>query len=162
MLLQFILIGVCLLGMALMWAKNLRLAQLGFVLWVAAPWIMPFMEQPRFWDIAIWQMWGAVAIAGGLVLAVWATLQLKKEASSGKLVMTGPYKHIRHPLYLGLVFVYVGLCWVMSAIYSFYFGLIVLAIIWLQAYLEEKIYLAPKFGDEFINYKKASGMFWFK
>ena len=60
------------------------------------------------------------------------------------------------------LFVFVGWWWVWAAVYSFYFGMFILALIWLQAYLEEKFILEKQFGDQYRGYKQQTGMFWIK
>ena len=42
--------------------------------------------------------WGAGISAAGLVLRAWAAGSIRKDR---ELATTGPYAHIRHPLYLG-------------------------------------------------------------
>lgn len=79
-----------------------------------------------------------------------------------KFITSGPYQFVRHPLYLGMIFACVGWWWVFSAIYSFYFGMIILALIWIEAYLEEKYSLVKIFGEKYIEYRRHTGMFWIK
>jgi protein-S-isoprenylcysteine O-methyltransferase Ste14 len=57
---------------------------------------------------------------------------------------------------------FVGWCWVWAAVYSFYFGLIILALHWIAAYLEEKLTLEKLFGKDFACYRQNTGMFWIK
>lgn len=65
-------------------------------------------------------------------------------------------------MYLGLIFVWVGWWWVWAAVYSFYFGMFILALAWIQGYLEEKLVLEKKFGDKYREYRRQTGMFWVK
>jgi protein-S-isoprenylcysteine O-methyltransferase Ste14 len=52
-------------------------------------------------------------IIGGTVFAVWATLALARSISimpeARRLVTSGPYAYVRHPLYVGEFFVLLGL-----------------------------------------------------
>lgn len=48
---------------------------------------------------------GAVSIAFGLVIRGWAAGHLRREE---RLTASGPYAHLRHPLYLGSAFILVG------------------------------------------------------
>ena len=79
-----------------------------------------------------------------------------------KVITTGPYHFVRHPLYLGLVFFIVGWWWVWSAVYSFYIGMFMLLLIWVNAFWEEKTIMEKQFGSEYKEYKKHAGMFWIK
>jgi protein-S-isoprenylcysteine O-methyltransferase Ste14 len=60
------------------------------------------------------------------------------------------------------MFVLVGWWWVFAAVYSFYFGMLVLALLWLQGYFEEKLVLEKKYGSVYLAYKQQTGMFWIK
>jgi len=50
--------------------------------------------------------WGAPISAAGLLLRAWAAGHLEKNE---RLAMTGPYAHLRNPLYAGTVLVAAGL-----------------------------------------------------
>jgi protein-S-isoprenylcysteine O-methyltransferase Ste14 len=98
---------------------------------------------------------GWVVAAAGLVLAVWAGWTMGSSLSPfprpprhAELVDRGPYRSLRHPLYVGGVLFFAGL----SLVFSVY-GLVltvVLAIFWLaKARLEERHLLArfPEYAD---------------
>ena len=113
-----------------------------------------FIGQPRFdLDFYWWRVAGFVAIFLGIGLFAWARKSV---------IFTGPYQYVRHPLYLAEIFIFVGWWWVWAAVYSFYFGMFILAIIWLQAWLEEKLLLVPKYGAKYLEYRQQTGMFWIK
>jgi len=48
---------------------------------------------------------GAVVVGVGLVVRGWAAGHLRREAP---LTVSGPYAHVRHPLYLGTAFILAG------------------------------------------------------
>ncbi|MBU1935618.1 hypothetical protein KKF04_06180, partial [Patescibacteria group bacterium] len=77
-------------------------------------------------------------------------------------ITSGPYNWLRHPQYLSAIFIFIGWWWIFAAVYSFYFGMIIIATIWLNAYLEEKILLQKKFGQKYAEYQISAGMFWVK
>ena len=117
------------------------------------------LPQPRF-QLDFYWFWlaGFLAIVLGLAIYVWAKLQLKNDG----LVTAGPYHFVRHPQYLGIIFILIGWWWVWAAVYAFYYGLFIISAIWLVAYLEEKLILVKSFGDQFQQYRQQTGMFWFK
>jgi protein-S-isoprenylcysteine O-methyltransferase Ste14 len=124
-----------------------------------------FPTQPRFLlDFFWWRIAGVIAIILGLGIYYWAISEFKKvnKEEPGKLIETGPYKYVRHPMYLGMLFVYVGWWWAWSAVYAFYFGMLIIAAIWLQALIEEKLFAEKTFGDKYREYRKITGMFWIK
>lgn len=141
----------------------------GYLLILLIPLALVCPAQPVFaLDYFWWRIAGVAAIVAGLALALWAVLELQKsgarwhDAAPAVLVTSGPYQFVRHPIYLGKVFMLVGWWWIWGEAYAFYFGMIVLALIWLHAYLEEKLVLEKKFGQKYLEYRQRTGMFWIK
>ena len=134
------------------------------------PFLTVFFGQPLFQlDYFWWKISGVVAIIFGFGILGLSYYEMKRQGAvmrfkedPGSFVKTGPYQYVRHPYYLGLVFVWVGWWWIWAAVYSFYLGMIILALLWIQAYLEEKYILNKQFGDEYRKYKQVTGMFWIK
>ncbi|MFB3127731.1 MAG: isoprenylcysteine carboxylmethyltransferase family protein [Candidatus Acidiferrales bacterium] len=48
---------------------------------------------------------GAILVAAGVAVRAWAAGHLRRE---GAVTVTGPYAHLRHPLYLGTAFILAG------------------------------------------------------
>ncbi len=140
----------------------------GSFIFTFLPLLPVFFDQPRFeLDYFWWRVAGAALIILGIALVVWAKSVVGKVLTSlgetpGELTTSGPYQFFRHPMYLGLIFVWVGWWWVWAAVYSFYFGMFILALAWIQGYLEEKLVLEKKFGDKYREYRRQTGMFWVK
>jgi len=173
MQIQWLFVGLFALNMLLCWitvlTKKLKLYEyLAAVIFVVLPLITVLFEQPRFeLDFFWWRIVGVVAILVGLALSLWARLTFIRagvvfSVLPQKLVTSGPYKFVRHPQYLGLVFIWVGWWWVWAAVYAFYFGMFILALTWIEAYLEEKILFEKEFGGQYREYKRHTGMFWIK
>lgn len=96
---------------------------------------------------------------------IWATkvlgdnfsqdIAIKKEH---QLIITGPFKFVRHPQYLSQFFMDLGGA---AATLSFVLAplaLIQIPFLFFRASLEDKL-LEKHFGENFRNYKKKSGMF---
>ena len=129
----------------------------GTVILAILPVLSVFLPQPRFeLDFFWWRIAGIAIMLLGILIAGWAILEFKKQ-NVNNLVTSGPYQFVRHPQYLGLIFVWAGWWWLWAAAYSFYFGMIILALTWLHAYFEEK-----QLGDQYREYRKNTGMFWIK
>lgn len=128
------------------------------------PLLAVFPGQPRFeLDYFWWRIAGFIAIVFGIGIYIWAIKEFRTALKEGnKLVDTGPFQFVRHPMYLGTIFIYVGWWWIWAAVYAFYIGMFVLASIWLQAYIEEKLVLEKDFGDQYREYRSKTGMFWIK
>ncbi|MDD5594453.1 MAG: isoprenylcysteine carboxylmethyltransferase family protein [Candidatus Margulisbacteria bacterium] len=173
MTIQVLLLALFAANLALIWLAQFQdkfkwYRFLGAFILVVLPLASVFFQQPVFeLDYFWWRIAGVIAIILGLGLIVWAKLTVASlPAEIGqqpkKLRTEGPYAFVRHPIYLGLIFVFVGWWWAAAAVYSFYFGMVILAMIWIEAYLEEKLLLEKIFGAEFIDYRRRTGMFWIK
>ncbi|MFH1386425.1 MAG: methyltransferase [bacterium] len=166
MLIQIGIVLLFILNLALLWGDILpAYRKTGKYLLILLPLVSVIFPQPHFGlDYFWWYPVGVGTIIAGLVLFRWT---IKQEAPDfgimpDKLIASGPYNYLRHPLYLSLIFIFVGWWWVWAAAYSFYFGMIIVAMIWVQGYLEEKFVLEKKFGSEFKSYLEKTGMFWLK
>jgi methanethiol S-methyltransferase len=164
---QIIFVGLFALNLYPLW-KTGRYRLPGNFFFLCLPLVTPFLDQPRFaLDYFWWRAAGLIAVMLGAALLVWTQRSLGKVfANIGEppaaLATSGPYELFRHPFYLGLIFIFVGWWWLWAAVYAFYFGMFILALIWVQGYLEEKLVLEKKFGDRYREYKKDTGMFWVK
>lgn len=140
----------------------------GALVFLVIPVLTVLFDQPHFeLDYFWWRIAGGAAILAGAAIVLLAVVELRKLNLKvldlpGVMVATGPYQYVRHPVYLGLIFVFVGWWWVWAAVYSFYFGMFILAMIWIQGYLEEKLILEKQFGDKYRECRQNTGMFWIK
>ncbi len=169
---QILFVILFALNLAVLWAALLSGRFLGYrfaayALFLLIPMVTVYFEQPHFQlDYSWWMVGGYVAIALGVACCYFAKQEMKEhgalwyQAHPTKLVTTGLYRYIRHPIYLGLIFFLVGWWWIWSAAYSFYFGMFILALIWLHGYLEERLIMEKKFGQAYLEYKRTTGMFW--
>jgi protein-S-isoprenylcysteine O-methyltransferase Ste14 len=83
----------------------------------------------------------------------WSLSVQKKE--NHELIQTGIYKIIRHPIYSGLLLLFIGNCIVVGD----YRGIIAIVIVfisfWYKLKKEEKL-LIETFGEKYIEYKKQT------
>lgn len=157
------------LALPLLFPKQLWLRLVSLPLKLIIPMLMVFPAQPHFeLDYYWWYVAGCIAMVSGAGIALIANLELAKHNvlwygwEPPQLVKTGLYRYLRHPIYLGLIFFLVGWWWVWAAVSAFYFGMVILALIWAHAYIEEKLTLEQKFGADYFAYRKTTGMFWIK
>ena len=111
--------------------------------------------------INIFSYIGLVLLIPSIILFMIARIQLgssfQVSAEANKLVKTGIYKKVRHPIYLfGFTFL-LGIIFITQTFYL----LVILAIIivlQIKRMKKEEQVLAEKFGDEYSAYKKQT---WF-
>jgi protein-S-isoprenylcysteine O-methyltransferase Ste14 len=106
---------------------------------------------------------GAVAIGLGLVLVAW-TVWLFATVGEGtlapwdptsRLVVRGPYRHVRHPMITGVVLVLLGDAALLGSVALFVWSATVLAVNAVYLPLVEERGLRRRFGDEYDAYRVA-------
>jgi protein-S-isoprenylcysteine O-methyltransferase Ste14 len=102
---------------------------------------------------------GTIITLSGLGFAVWARVHLGTNWSSQPaikvdhtLIMTGPYRIVRHPIYTGLLVGFAGTAFVIGEIWAVLAIFILLAVFYVKIWMEEK-FLLEEFGEAFIHYK---------
>jgi len=79
------------------------------------------------------------------------------ERSEPGVINSGVFKLVRHPIYTGAILFYLGASLITLSIASALFCLLIIAFYILIARYEEGI-LTEEFGDDYLNYKKKTGM----
>jgi protein-S-isoprenylcysteine O-methyltransferase Ste14 len=106
---------------------------------------------------------GAVVFASGLALAIWARIHLGRnwgmpmtEKAEPELITSGPYRIVRHPIYLGLLLGVLG-----TALATDLIGLIIVAVLggyfYYSASVEERN-LTATFPTAYPAYRAATKM----
>jgi len=107
--------------------------------------------------------WGSGLIIFGIILRILGKRDLGKQFSwkvkivkRHKIVVTGIYKHIRHPLYLGLFLSWFGYTLVMRSLQGIICVIfLLLPALYYRIYVEEKA-LIKRFGSKYLYYKKRT------
>ena len=138
-------------------------AILNVVIWVGVT-LISFLVELRFPLLKeIAKPLGLLIVVAGMSLVAWAAIHIK-EAFLGEveprldiLVQDGPYRFVRHPVYLGMTIAFVGLTISLRS----WPGMIGVFLLFLpseiyRARLKEKA-LARKFGGKWKNYATQTG-----
>ena len=97
----------------------------------------------------------------GTVLNIWTDQLFKKVNTTVKpfekpstLILKGPFKISRNPMYLGMAILLIGIGFILGSITSFA-GFVLFIITMEIAFIpQEDMNLQEKFGDEYLAYKK--------
>ena len=111
------------------------------------------------------QLTGMVLLTLWIILAWWGILSLGEFSAARwsrlkeghRIVKTGLYRYVRHPLYSSRTLAYVGLFLLSQNFFFLILIVILLPLLYMQAKLEENL-LIEVFGEEYKIYRKTTGM----
>jgi len=111
--------------------------------------------------LTIFSYIGIILLVPSIILFTIARIQLggsfQASAKANKLVKTGIYKKIRHPVYLfGITFL-LGLIFITER-FSLVIIIAIILVFQIKRIIQEEKVLAEKFGDEYSEYRKQT---WF-
>jgi protein-S-isoprenylcysteine O-methyltransferase Ste14 len=125
---------------------------------LAAPVPLPLLND-RFAPLAIWPAALGVAVTfAGLAFCVWARVTIAANWSSDvqlkrdhELIVEGPYKWVRHPIYTGILLMFAGTALAVGE----WRGALAIAVaggaFWRKMRLEEAV-MRRQFGDAYARY----------
>ncbi len=121
-------------------------------------WPLPYLER-RLWPSAGWRLASGLAVqTAGLAFAVWARRTLGKNwagritlCANQELVVRGPYRVVRHPIYSGLLFGILGTAVVVGQVRAI-LGLLLMMTGVLIKIRREEAALRQHFGSAYLEY----------
>ena len=113
------------------------------------------------WIPGPWNGIGALPLSGGVLLAVMANRLFHRRGTpvhpfgeASMLVVDGPFRYTRNPMYLGLILTLIGIAVLLGTLSPW---IVIPPFAWILARLfvrrEERV-LQEKFGQEFLAYKQ--------
>jgi protein-S-isoprenylcysteine O-methyltransferase Ste14 len=147
--------------------------RVGHIIFMALGFFLLYRADPRFGLLNLRLLpeksWidylGAALTLAGVLFAIWARYTIGKEWSAEiqikqghELIRSGPYAHIRHPIYTGILLALVGTALSIGE----YRGIVAVALFLVgfvrKARREEK-FLASEFGRAFDDHRRHTGFF---
>ncbi len=136
-----------------------------WLVWFSAPPLLDFLNR-RFVSDDRWILWlGAALVFAGIFFAIWARatigrnwsaeVQIKQEH---QLIRSGPYAHIRHPIYTGMLIAVAGSALAIGE-YHALFGLLVVGFGFARKAKTEEAFLSAQFGPAFAEHQRHTGFF---
>lgn len=110
---------------------------------------------------SLWTFWTGIAITlTGIGLTVWARVHLGRNWSGlvtvkadHQLIMTGPYRLMRHPIYAGLLLGFAGSALARTNVAGLLALALVLWALWRKLRLEER-WMNEQFGSHYQDYSE--------
>ncbi|MBZ5721680.1 MAG: isoprenylcysteine carboxylmethyltransferase family protein [Acidobacteriia bacterium] len=119
---------------------------------------VPYLNHPLWPSESAWLGAGLAVQAAGLAFAIWARYTLGRNwagritvGASQELVIRGPYRLVRHPIYSGLLFGILGTAIVVGQVRGFLGLLLVLVAVMIKLGREESA-LRGHFGPAYEKY----------
>src|SRR3984893_13776377 len=133
---------------------------IGFYLLFGSP------STPDWFNQAVFTVTFPIALAGlglaicGVGLSIWARLILGENWSSSpsikqnhRLIVTGPYRLVRHPIYSGLLIALLGSALQHGLVRSFLAVLTCAVGFYLKVSVEEQ-FMVQRFGEAYLRYRR--------
>ncbi len=128
--------------------------------------LLPYM--PKKWNFILFPQDSLLYLSAigsfisivGLIIACLATYDLRRSfgvfIQVRQIITAGTYKHVRHPIYLGYIFIFTGFLLIMPRVYNLIIALISTSLSILRAIIEEKKLAA--FSPVYVEYMSRTPM----
>jgi protein-S-isoprenylcysteine O-methyltransferase Ste14 len=124
-------------------------------------------------ELALWRWWplsalpaaarfaGGAVILAGVGLAAWSIVWFRRKktglkpfSESTALVLEGPYRFTRNPIYVGFTLLLTGVALALGAVSSLIAVPLYVAIIHFRFILPEEAHMESAFGEQYLELKK--------
>jgi protein-S-isoprenylcysteine O-methyltransferase Ste14 len=144
-----------------------------YIVFMAAGFFLLYQHNPNFGPLnrpflpdQPWITWlGSALCAAGVLFAIWARRTIGKDWSAEvqikeghHLIRSGPYAHIRHPIYTGILLGALGTALAIGE-YRGLLAVVMLLIGFTRKARKEEAFLAAEFGPAFDEHRRHTGFF---
>ena len=131
-----------------------------------APWTAEALGDRRIWQVGYYGAYALVCvILMGLALTWWARIHLGRLWSSAitrkeehRLVETGPYGYMRHPIYTGLIVALLATAATETTTVALSGALLIAFGLWVEARIEECFLLSELGPEAYARYRRRVPM----
>ena len=131
-----------------------------------APWTAQALGDKRIWQVGCYGAYALVCvILMGLALTWWARIHLGRLWSSAitrkeehRLVETGPYGYMRHPIYTGLIVALLATAATETTTVALSGALLIAFGLWVKARVEECFLLSELGPEDYARYRRRVPM----
>jgi len=105
---------------------------------------------------------GIILSIGGFLFWMYVAYHMRKKGGlrikNKNLITDGPFRYMRHPMYISVSIMLIGIG-ILLFTWIWFIILLILTPVWyIECKIEEK-HLVELFGEKYLNYKKRTGMF---
>lgn len=129
----------------------------GLIIGGLLTWYFPIVFCPKVMGYAV----GGILIVAGLAVVFVAKSKMEKAKTNiepwkptNAILSDGVYGISRNPIYLALIFIYLGVTLSLNLVWSLPLLILVQFVVHYGVILKEEKYLEKKFGQEYLDYKK--------
>jgi protein-S-isoprenylcysteine O-methyltransferase Ste14 len=131
-----------------------------------APWTAQVLGERPAWQVAYYGTYAFVGVMlTGLALTWWARIHLGCLWSSAitrkekhRLVDTGPYAFVRHPIYTGLIIALLATAAIEATLVAFLGALLIVLGLWVKARAEERFLSTELAPETYESYRRRVAM----
>ena len=101
---------------------------------------------------------GAIFAVAGVWLLIAASIHLRRANSPDEIITSGPFRYIRHPIYVSIYTLSIGLGLIFFTWIWFLVLIVFIPLWWLECKSEEKE-MKERYGEEYVAYQERTDMF---
>jgi len=133
---------------------------------IIIPVITSSFFEPFFGTVSYFKQWWPGFLLIGIILIIvsikFGTLAMKQNKIRGlakgkqKLITTGVYEIMRHPMYFAWVLFFIGLAFIFDSLIALIITPFFILFLGFEGFLEERFLLEPQFGNAYEKYKEKT------